>query len=533
MNRATLLEFGIERLKSFWQHTSVEYAPLTVIVGRNNCGKSTLIQALLLLKQTVTARSKAPLHLDGVVSAFNLRELTSGWPQDEKIEGPVFSLKWRSRVESGRAFHGTRLPDVSHLIKRTRLPSLDTIIRATDDYQVETWLEFGTGEEDGATVINWFRLGSSQSDAPHLFDLRRVDSEWKCFWRPTEENVEADQIEVEFDAFLPYLRLDRSHVGPKSIQRAFYNAWLLLFAQPLEALKGLLLDFQYLGSTRLLPPSLYKPASVAPEEIGVSGELAAQLLHRRQRDVVHYLPALEVTGSGIVTPPCVVERPLVDAVNEVLQRLSVPLSVTVDEIRDAGFRLLFGSATLQHVGRGLTYLLPLVELGLFTDPLRFQGLSDAMTLSEYQRLCGDARAHLALEEPEAHLHPKVQSHLAHWLVSLAMANRSLLVETHSDHLVRRLRGLVARAGAGSALESWLLDNVLILEVEQDSCGRSTVHPSRLTADGSLGEHWPADFMDEAAVEDSVIYYAGLEKAPVEAPQPLLFHEASDAPEEDP
>jgi predicted ATPase len=42
-------------------------------------------------------------------------------------------------------------------------------------------------------------------------------------------------------------------------------------------------------------------------------------------------------------------------------------------------------------------------------------------------------------------HPKVQTRLAHWFVALAMARRQFLVETHSDHLVRRLRGLAARA----------------------------------------------------------------------------------------
>ena len=118
--------------------------------------------------------------------------------------------------------------------------------------------------------------------------------------------------------------------------------------------------------------------------------------------------------------------------------------------------------------------------------------------------------HIALEEPEAHLHPKVASRLAHWLVSLAMSNRRLLVETHSDHLVRRLRGLAARAGRGSELETWLLANVIVLSVEQDD-GRSTVTASRLTAEGGVGEIWPADFMDEATDEESAIYYAKLDK----------------------
>lgn len=106
-----------------------------------------------------------------------------------------------------------------------------------------------------------------------------------------------------------------------------------------------------------------------------------------------------------------------------------------------GFRLLFGDANSTHVGRGLTYLFPIVEPGLFADPLRFRGEFGEMTPEEYKQACS-GYTHIAFEQPEAHLHPKVQTRLAHWMVALAMANRQLIVETHSDHLVRRLRGLM-------------------------------------------------------------------------------------------
>ena len=280
-----------------------------------------------------------------------------------------------------------------------------------------------------------------------------------------------------------------------------------MFAPPLQSLKELLSDMHYLGSTRQPPPSLFKAATTAPNELGVSGELAAQLLHRRQRDIVHFLPPPSTPGSPF--PDRVLARPFVPAVNAIMEALSVRAPVRVEDVQEVGFRLMFGNASLSHVGRGLSYLLPLIELGLFADPQRFTGTTNDVSLADYQATCRSF-THIALEEPEAHLHPKVASRLAHWLVSLAMSNRRLLVETHSDHLVRRLRGLAARAGRGSELETWLLANVIVLSVEQDD-GRSTVTASRLTAEGGVGEIWPADFMDEATDEESAIYYAKLDK----------------------
>ena len=75
MSNAKLLAVSVERFKSFEHNTRVEFAPLTIILGRNNSGKSTLIQSLLLLKQTLRdVNPEVRLRLDGTVDAFNLRD---------------------------------------------------------------------------------------------------------------------------------------------------------------------------------------------------------------------------------------------------------------------------------------------------------------------------------------------------------------------------------------------------------------------------------------------------------------------------
>ena len=512
MTHCRLLRITVERFKSFEAKTVIDLKPLTVILGRNNCGKSSIIQSLLLLKQTLAEpRPEVPLHLDGTVAAFNLRELTWGWPeQGEKVEGPSFGLRWKCDVNVNGVFKKAVQSEIANLIEKTELRKLRDFVELNSTQSLKTEIQFKSCDMAGMTVLTEIILSSPWMHSKPLFRRTNTNGKWQCYWR---ENL-ADKIEVELDHFLPYLQLDRRNVGPRSIQRAWHNAYSLLFAQPLEALKRMLAEFQYLGSTRSLPPSLYKSSNVSPQEIGASGEQAAQLLHRRQRDVVHYLPPLEVNKTSATIPEYVRERPLVDAVNEVLTALSIHDPLSVHEIQDVGFRLLFGQASLLHVGRGLTYILPLVELGLFTDPLRFESLGGDISRSEYESECSKF-THFAVEEPEAHLHPKVQSLLTHWMVSLAMSNRRLIIETHSDHLVRRLRGLAARAGAGSELENWLLENVVILEVEQNNDGVSTVKSSRLTAEGGIAERWPADFMDEAGEEDSAIYYAGMAK---EAPR---------------
>ncbi|MBI5497140.1 MAG: AAA family ATPase [Deltaproteobacteria bacterium] len=534
MSGTKLLSVTIERFKSFESRTEIPLAPLTVILGCNNSGKSSIIQCLLLLKQTLAEpRSDIPIHLDGVVSAFNLRELTFGWPANgADVSGPTLGLRWESTIDMKRAADEARRPDRANLAKWTGISRFeDHEFWQAEMKPATSSIQIDTVDASGTTLISAIRLQSDLADDKTLFTLSFKEGSWTCLWRG---RVPLD-VDVELDHFVPYLKADLSWSGwgPRDKKRTWYNAYLILLSQPLEALKKLLSEFQYLGSTRHTPPSLYKASNVAPQEIGASGELAAQLLHRRGGEVVHYLPPLIQGSSGVSIPEALRERPLVDAVNDVLEALSIQTPLSVEEIREIGFRLLFGSASLLHVGRGLAYLLPLVELGLYSDPLRFLSLEEGdLTPARYSERC-KSFAHIAIEEAEAHLHPKVQSLLAHWLVSLAMSNRRLIVETHSDHLVRRLRGLVARSGAGSALETWLLENVVILEVEQDSEGRSTVKHSKLTAVGGIAEHWPAGFMDESSEEESAIFYGGMAKRPTAeeaGPNAAVIHDEGGEPE---
>ena len=512
MKNAKLTALTIERFKSFEQPTRIDLAPLTIILGRNNSGKSSIIQSLLLLKQTLNdPRSDVMLKLDGIVDAFNLRELTYGWPDaSEKVEGPTISLEWECEFDYG-TFNLVEIGSLSQFDKTNRM-FINQYIETNISKIIKTSILLRTAEINNDTIISSIEIKVLKTDLMEI-DIRLVlqvndqKNRWTCNWNGKDTH----RIDLDFDHFIPSLNYDLFELDGDDKEITFNKFYRILLKASLGKLKRLLSEFHYLGSSRQPPSSLFKPATTTPSEIGVNGEWAAQLLQRRQNDYVQFLPPLQVFDDDETTiPNKVCSLPLVGAVNRVMSDLSITTPLKVKEIEQVGFQLMFGDASLVHVGRGLNSLLPMVELGLFADPLRFTGDCGDMDLAEYQDKCM-AYSHIALEEPEAHLHPKVASRLAHWMVSLAMANRRLIVETHSDHLVRRLRGLAARAGSGSELERWLLDNVVVLSVEQDKDGSSTVTSSRLTAEGGVEEKWPADFMDEATDEESAIYYAKLDK----------------------
>lgn len=530
MTSAKLISISIERFKSHASLTRIDFGLLNVIIGRNNSGKSSVIQALLLLKQTLEfSRLDVPLRLEGYVDALSIRELTYGWPEAPEnnilIRGPSFTIEWQSMLDVQAAISKLGNPDIATLASKAQLPWL--LDADLGNVIAKNSITLDYGEYQGKTVLSDIRLESTVihngSPVKTIFRIKReTDASLTCYFGKEV----AKQLVVNLEHFLPFMSINRRNAGPRDRQRSWSNAFYILFVESLEDLRVLIKGFAFLSSTRTVPPSLYSPSTEPIDNIGVSGEYAAQLLQSHQSDYVHFFLLPRPSAPGDL--PLLLQRPLVLAVNEVLASIGVDAEVSIQEIKNAGFRLLFGQASLQHVGRGLTYLLPLVQLGLVSDPLRYK-YRPQLTMDEYER---QPYVVCAFEEPEAHLHPKVQSGLASWFVCLAMAKRQIIVETHSDHLVRRLRSMAARSPEGSPMEKWLLENVRLVSVEQTSEGVSSLTNSALTKEGGL-ENWPGDFMDESAEVEQEIYFASMEKSSLEDETVVkhFVHHESGAPVE--
>lgn len=526
MANAKLISVSIERFKSHAALTRIDFGLLNVIIGRNNSGKSSVIQALLLLKQTLEfPRLDVPLRLEGYVDATSILELTYGWPDSPEagdiVPGPSFKLEWQASTNVAAALSELGSPDIPTLASKAKLPWL----KAEGVITTINSLHLDYGEQFGKTVLHKIRLESSVVQGDDALKTsfnfeRNSEGNWSCFFG----GELARQLIVSLEHFLPFVSIDRRNVGPRDRQRSWFNAFHILFVESFEDLKGLIKGFAFLSSSRTLPKNIYNPSTEPTDNIGVSGENAALLLQSHKSDYVHYLlPEMSELGAL----PRFREQTLVLAVNEVLHAIGVDSSVSIDEIKNAGFRLLFGRATIQHVGRGLTFLLPLIQLGLVSDPMRYRHKPN-MPRSEYDELSHVA---CAFEEPEAHLHPKVQSGLALWFISLAMGRRQVIVETHSDHLVRKLRSLVATSPIDSPMEKWLLENVRLISVEQKG-GVSNLTSTALTKEGGL-ENWPSDFMDESSEVEQEIYFASMDKSQtkIEGIPSSFVHHDNGAPHE--
>ena len=93
-----------------------------------------------------------------------------------------------------------------------------------------------------------------------------------------------------------------------------------------------------------------------------------------------------------------------------------------------------------------------------------------------------------VEQPELHLHPRVQSRLADLLFYPTENGNQVSVETHSEHLIYRVQRLIRE-------KLKTPDDVSVNYVERTRSG-SIVHNLRLSENGNFIDAWPGGFFDE-------------------------------------
>ncbi len=104
-----------------------------------------------------------------------------------------------------------------------------------------------------------------------------------------------------------------------------------------------------------------------------------------------------------------------------------------------------------------------------------------------------------IQQPELHLHPRLQAQLADVFVEQVSRAPIFVIETHSEHfllrLLRRIRETY-RSDITHKLFSLKAEDVVVLYVDKTKEGTSTIVQLRLSEDGEFIDRWPHGFFTE-------------------------------------
>ncbi len=233
-------------------------------------------------------------------------------------------------------------------------------------------------------------------------------------------------------------------------------------------------SLKYLGPLRDAPRPLYPLAPAAdPNDVGLRGEHTAAILDLHKNKKIRYIPSEHFKTPAINRD--IVTKTLETAVIDWLEYLGVASSLKSQDQGKLGHELKVGLDSsdvlhdLTHVGVGVSQVLPILVMSLLAD-------SDST---------------LIFEQPELHLHPKVQTLLSDFFVSMALCDKQCIVETHSEYFIDRLRFRIAAASSKDEINS----QTKIYFVEKSSQG-SLFREVVINEYGAILD-WPEGFFDQS------------------------------------
>lgn len=377
-----ITQIDLDHFKCF-RRLRLPLAQLTLLSGANASGKSTVIQSLVLLHQTM---------------------LDHEWSTRLQLNGPELQLGTVGdvvdQVYGRRTFH----------------------IGLIDSKCTVGWeFDYGSAKQDMSVQVMSVEYGAWRAEQPRK--LR--------YLLPEEVGHDVTDL-AERLRRLTYVTAER--VGPRE-------------------------------TYQLRDPS-------AMQVVGPRGENAVGLLHLERDHVV--LPQARMPD----VPPT-----LYDQVEARMRQFFPGMGLNVQQIEKTnivtlGLRTSEATDYLRpnHVGFGLTQILPIVVAALFARP------NDL----------------LLIENPEVHLHPAGQARMGHFLAQVSSWGVQVIVESHSDHILNGIRRAVKK--------KLLAQDAVALHFfrPRDSEGEQVMTPS-LDPEGRI-DHWPDGFFDQ--FDKDLNYFAG-------------------------
>lgn len=456
------------RIQNFkgWRDTGqMRLAPITGLFGANSSGKSSILQFLLMLKQTAESSDRLRVLNTGVserdyvaLGSFNdLLHRGAHKNQDEHLQWQFsWTLPFRFPVnfsafeaDEARTFFVEEMQFQATIVQSAR----NRNGKGISDAEVENFEYQFKKEETGGNYS--IRMQKWKNNYPYKIVYHDAD-------RPQVPDLPVDTHPLKCYGFT---------LSGFSGAINFVNPDLFLrFNQLFESLFD---SLYYLGPLRANPQREYKWTGSSPSNVGKRGEYAVEaLLASRGRNPDEPTFPSETMGIDVEKP-----------VARWLKELGLIHEFKIEELGEGSslYRIYIQQTpeapfvSLADVGFGVSQVLPVLTLCYYVPEGSI----------------------ILFEQPEIHLHPKVQADLADVFIKVSQErNLQIVLESHSEHLLSRLQRRMAEYGIEEAGIS--SDKVALYFCHREG---AEAHLTSLNLDeyGNIS-NWPKDFFGDELSE---------------------------------
>lgn len=446
----TVKEFRIQNFMPFEDTGWMELRPICLLFGRNSSGKSAIIKALRLLRQSLDGQSSTEPFVFTSEYGVDLNSFKTAVHNNEIENVMAFSFRCAVAADTSDRLR-TR---VNILRNKGNLPLISEA-----DFQNHLVIKSSYAWSDVKTQAHlvefkitgpWGLMNDGAEEETIIFAAQRLSSEiveygedeW-WFWSDLLTGYESDEesawsrVSIKtVSGFLPKLDTDSVQTAEDSMSRQDLRLVQDLLDELHCNIRSFLEGIEYLGPIRPEPQRVYALDPITRlrwQQRGwgaflrfVKGEIDYEEL----KQITKWLAALEL-GDEVVPDK---ENYAGDLA--IIAQVKIGSGGELDNLADVGY--------------GTAQVLPIIVECVLAE-------RDVLVI---------------IEQPELHLHPRAQAQLADLLVEVATRGDRLieerqtnneplptpgelsalrvrfLIETHSEHLLLRLRRRIAESAAG-------------------------------------------------------------------------------------
>lgn len=438
---SSMEQINVKNFRCFCNMQTVRLAPLTLIVGENSTGKTSfmaLIRALwdVAYGDRVPDFKEDPYDLGSFDEIAHHRGAKGG--RAETFEAGFYSTRVRRKTKGGPK-NGS---DTDHFSvtfgKIGTVPA--PVVRRFD--RGKLWIEehFGQGNKEkiriGTPRGSWEFTSQGRSPAVNLTEY---------MIRPLFYSIGPSRLFEEEDTSDKFVPLNGS---PKITREDLIIIERFVITRPSPLRTRIRVRPYASAPVRSKPRRTYDPDRSSPDSEGdyVPMYLASLYFQNKNRwgEIQDRLQRFG-RAAGLFDEI---------SIRTLGSKESEPFQV---QVRKYGGKLKGPRRNLIDVGYGVSQVLPVI-----TELLRH-----------------DSPTMFLLQQPEVHLHPSAQAALGSFWCEVGSWRRQLIVETHSDHLLDRVR-MDVRDGRGRLKP----DDVSILFFERDDLDVH-IHSLRLDKRGNV------------------------------------------------
>lgn len=530
--------FSGKNYKAFDEFT-IDIKPITILLGANSCGKSAIINSLLMLSQTAASvgSSESPLKLNGLLVGMgdSLNIIKNKCAENElEFSVTLNPDKYRELRKSIHILKG-KFTETHMLLARQMLRVLQSLpqydsrkldfAKRTFDYMYVPSENFEPKElaqalNDALAIAKLYKANEANikehnPKSTRMFAIldaisiprMRDNINALLSWNPLklspqkisysfkytkhDKGIAITKLKLFNRANELVLGLEKNKTRVKLLSDVFKMS--ALDSSKRDIVKGmdfddfsLVANYESVVEQFIFPKSnMY--ASLVNKVIGTTTRSLINSLHSTNINHVSPLRAFPQryylldksaqhvklnTLDGTELAEVIKKHP---KIKEKINLLFAPFNIAIDieKVNDIIHKIIVNQDAVQveltDVGFGISQVLP-VLVQAYLSP------KQSITI---------------IEQPEIHLHPKMQAWLTDALISIAMnEDKKFIIETHSEALIRRVRLRVVDPD-----NKITKDDISIYHVEKDSQKGSSSRLTRVDMNDSGDVTWPVGFMD--------------------------------------